>query len=121
MNGRRSSQAPHRGRVGAHHLAEQVLGGQPGGGAGGQPGHVGVAGRAPQQRLQQGRDKIGDLGEAVGDRAGDRDIGEQGHGQRVAATEPHQVGADRRGDPGEGEQLVALSLVEVVETTDGDQ
>jgi hypothetical protein len=39
----------------------------------------------------------------------------------VAAAEPHQVGADRRGDPGEGEQLVALGLVEVVETVDGDQ
>jgi hypothetical protein len=81
---------------------------------------VGVAGRTPQQRLQQGRDEVGDLAEAVGDRAGDRDVGEQGHGQRVAAPEPHQLGADRRGDPGEGEQLVALGRVEVVETVDGD-
>jgi hypothetical protein len=64
--------------------------------------------------------RVRNLGEAVGHRAVDRDVGQQGHGQRVAAPEPHQVGADRPGDAGTGEQLVALRLVEVVEAVDGD-
>ena len=111
---------PHRGRVGAHHLPEELLGGQPGDGAGDQPGHVGVGRRASEQRLQQGRDEVGDLGQAVGDGAGDGGVGQQGHGQRVAPAQPDQLGTGGPGDPGPGEQLVALDLVEVVEPVDGD-
>jgi hypothetical protein len=87
---------PNRGRVGAHHLPEKLLGGQPGDGAGDQPSQVRVARRASKQRLPQR------------------------HGQRVAAPQPDQVRTAGRGNAGSGEQLVALRLVEVLEPMDRD-
>jgi hypothetical protein len=52
---------------------------------------VGFGRGTTEQGLQQRRDEVGDLGQTVGDGAGDGGVGQQRHGQRVAAAQPDQA------------------------------
>jgi hypothetical protein len=109
---------PDLGRVRPDRLAQQVLGGQPGPCAGRQADHVRLRGRVTQERLQQGGDQIGYIGEAVRDRAALGHVGEQREGEWMAPAEHHQPLPVGGRDTGPGEQLRAVGVVEMVERVD---
>nr|BFE74224.1 hypothetical protein GCM10020092_075250 [Actinoplanes digitatis] len=79
-----------------------------------------LRGRVPQQRLEQGRDEIGYLGEGRRDGTAPGHVGQQRERQRVAAAQGLQPLPPRLRDTGPGQQVRAVALAEMVDALNGD-